>query len=366
MNLASVQANPSLSIIVPVRNGGEFFRQCLASLAQFAPSTAEVIVVIDGSDEASSFTARQFNVKVIQLAQNGGPARARNLGAQVATGEILFFLDADVAIEATTIHRVLTAFRTHAELDALIGSYDDAPGATNFLSQYKNLFHHYTHQTSSREASTFWGACGAIRRSVFFAMDGFDESYRVPCVEDIELGYRLKQAGYSIWLDHSVQVKHLKRWSALSLLKADFFYRALPWTELIWRDRQLVNDLNLQTASRVSVAAVYGLLAMLVLSYWWPDALTFAIGLVGLLLGLNAPVYQFFYQKRGFRFALAVIPWHWLYYGYSGLAFVLGSVRHWAQCWGVRPARRSAPFSHPSVYSASELPSLTTRDFVRR
>jgi hypothetical protein len=52
----------------------------------------------------------------------------------------------------------------------LIGSYDDAPGANNFLSQYKNLFHHYTHQTGSEEASTFWGACGAIRRDVF--LDG--------------------------------------------------------------------------------------------------------------------------------------------------------------------------------------------------
>jgi GT2 family glycosyltransferase len=144
-------------------------------------------------------------------------------------------------------------------LTALFGSYDDAPAATNFLSQYKNLFHHYVHQIANEEASTFWGACGAIRREVFLKLGGFDESYHQPCIEDIELGYRLKRAGYRIRLLKTLQVKHLKHWGVKSLLKTDFFQRALPWTELILRDRRLVNDLNLKTSSRVSVASIYGL-----------------------------------------------------------------------------------------------------------
>lgn len=71
-------------------------------------------------------------------------------------------------------------------------------------------------------------------------MGGFDESYRKPSIEDIELGYRLKQAGLKIRLCKALQVKHLKRWEVVSLLRADFFYRALPWTELILRDRQFM------------------------------------------------------------------------------------------------------------------------------
>lgn len=123
-----------------------------------------------------------------------------------------------------------TLFSRELDLAALIGSYDDAPGATNFLSQYRNLLHHYVHQTGNEEASTFWGACGAVRREVFLAMGGFDESYRQASIEDIELGYRLKRAGLKILLCKALQVKHLKRWEAGSLLKADFCYRALPWT----------------------------------------------------------------------------------------------------------------------------------------
>ena len=46
-----------------------------------------------------------------------------------------------------------------------------------------------------------------------------------------------------------------------------------------------------------------------------------------LLTGINASVYQFFISKRGILFTLGVLPWHWFYYFYSGLAFVIGILR---------------------------------------
>ena len=159
-------------------------------------------------------------------------------------------------------------------------------------------------------------------------MGGFDESYRQPSIEDIELGYRLKQAGYQIKLCKTLQVKHLKHWGVVSLLKADFFYRALPWTELILRDGKLINDLNLQLSSRVSVILAFGLLGALLGAWWWFGFLAVAFLLSVSLLALNAPVYRFFMRKRGIWFALQVIPWHWLYYLYSGLAFAIGTARY--------------------------------------
>lgn len=321
-------AQETISVIIPVHNGGENFRQCLSSLALAAPFPHEVIVVADGDTDASWQLAQDFGAKVIRVPVAGGPAKARNLGAKAAQGDILFFVDADVAIRPDTVGEVAIAFKQNPDLAALIGSYDDAPGTSNFLSQYRNLFHHYTHQTASEEASTFWGACGAIRREIFLSIGGFDESYRLPCVEDIELGYRLKQAGYRIRLHKTLQVKHLKRWGVISLLKADFFYRALPWTALILRERQLVNDLNLQVSSRISVVLVYALLAALVIACWWPGTLIAACGFSIALLVLNAPVYQFFLEKRGVAFAAKTVPWHWLYYFYCGLAFAIGFARH--------------------------------------
>jgi GT2 family glycosyltransferase len=333
----------SVSIVIPVHNGGENFRRCLASLKQYVPASTEVIVVVDGSTDQSCQLAEEFGAKVTQLAIAGGPAQARNLGAKIAAGDILFFVDADVTIRADTLAQVVAAFQKQPELAALIGSYDDAPGTDNFLSQYKNLFHHYTHQTGSEEASTFWGACGAIRRDVFLAIGGFDQAYRYPSVEDIELGYRLKKAGYSIRLCKQIQVKHLKCWRVGSLLRAEIFYRAVPWTELIWRDRQFNNDLNLSNSSRLSLLLTYALLIALIAAYWWLPALVIASAIGLALLFLNWSVYRFFYHKRGGWFALRVIPWHWFYFLYGGFAFALGSLRYWLR------KSRNTRFSQVSI-----------------
>jgi GT2 family glycosyltransferase len=328
-------ASVTVSVVIPVYRGGAAFERCLASLAAYLPAGTEVVIVVDGQDAASAQMAHHFRentdlaIKITELPRNYGPAYARNVGAQAARGDLLFFVDADVAILPHTMTELQRAFEQHPAIAALIGSYDDAPGSANFLSQYKNLLHHYTHQIARTEASTFWGACGAIRREVFLAIGGFDETYRDPCVEDIELGYRLKRSGYRIRLAKAVQVKHLKRWGVRSLLRAEIFYRAIPWTELIWRDRSFVSDLNLDTGSRLSVISVYGIFIGAIASLMWGQALFLVLLCSVVLCLLNAPVYRFLQAQRGLGFMLQSIPWHWLYYAYSGLGFVIGTSRYW-------------------------------------
>ncbi|PZD74211.1 Putative mycofactocin biosynthesis glycosyltransferase MftF [Acaryochloris thomasi RCC1774] len=324
-----------LSVIVPVHNGGDGFRRCLASLTEFAPPGTEIIVVADGESDSSWKLADEFGTRLIRLPESRGPAVARNSGAAVAEGDILFFVDADVVVHPDTMSKVLQAFEHNASLSALIGSYDDSPGASNFLSQYKNLFHHYNHQLGNEEASTFWGACGAIRRPIFEKVGGFDEKYRRPCIEDIELGYRLKRAGYQIGLEKDIQVKHLKCWKPFSLLRAEVFYRALPWTALLLEIKQespqdyakFTSDLNLRTSSQVSVVLVFAFLASIVIALFWPIIWLLTAALLCLVIGINIPVYHFFQKERGILFALQVIPWHIFYYFYSGLSFAIGNLR---------------------------------------
>jgi glycosyltransferase involved in cell wall biosynthesis len=321
------QTSPSrltISVILPVRDGGSNFRRCLSSLSGVLPPPAEIIVVADGDTDGSWRVAEEFGAKVLRTPEPQGPARARNLGARAAQGDILLFVDADVEMRPNAIQQIETAFSGDPDLTALFGSYDDEPGEDNFLSQYKNLFHHYVHQMSREEASTFWSGCGAIRRKVFMELGGFDESYRKPCIEDIELGYRLKQAGYQIRLFKGLQVKHLKRWDIKSLLKTDFFDRALPWTELILKHQNFVNDLNLRFSSRLSVLLTCGFIFVLIGGWWWHGFFAVACLMLLLLLAINAPLYHFFIRKRGFGFMIRAIPWHWFYYFYSGLAFAIG------------------------------------------
>ena len=337
MNLSPL----TVAVIVPVYNGGATFRASLGSLWRAVPPPDELIVVGDGDTDGSSQYAEAAGISVYRFPAPGGPGRARNLGASKAKSDILFFVDADVTVPENIISRVKEIFAQDAKVAAIIGSYDEQPKEPNFLSQYRNLLHHYVHQNGREEASTFWGACGAMRRDVFLTMGGFDETYIKPSIEDIELGYRLKRAGHTIRLCKSLQVKHWKRWTVVSMLQADFFQRALPWTQLIHRHRGFVNDLNIGVSGRTSVLLTGGLLGALLLSLWQPLLLVGAAVMGLMLFILNVRLYRFFLEKRGLRFAAQVIPWHWLYFLYSGVAFAIGTVLHLVGHG--RGLRRSAP-----------------------
>jgi GT2 family glycosyltransferase len=259
----------TISIVIPVYNSADQLRSCLEHLRDSTFTDFETIVVNDGSTDDSAGVAQEFGATVISTGRRSGPAYARNLGASKASGDILFFIDADVCVYPHTVARVHANFRQDSELSAVIGSYDDLPESQDFLSLYRNLMHCYVHHQSRRDACTFWSGCGAMRKSVFQEYSGFDESYDRPAIEDIELGYRMRRDGRKMMLDTSILVKHLKRWSFFNLVKTDIMDRGIPWTELILRDRFLPNDLNLQLSQRVSVALVFLLLGVAAAAAWY-------------------------------------------------------------------------------------------------
>src|SRR5262249_48591353 len=156
----------------------------------------------------------------------------------------------DVCAHPDTLARVTAAFAAEGAPEALFGSYDTSPGAANLISQYKNLLHHYVHQRAPDEAETFWSGCGAIRRDLFLAAGGFDEAYARPCIEDIELGARLRRAGRRIVVRKDVQVTHLKRWDLWGLVRSDVWDRGVPWTELALREGRFPAVLNLEASQR--------------------------------------------------------------------------------------------------------------------
>ena len=252
----------AISVVIPACNAGQHLATCLDALSSGARIPFETIVVDDGSTDDTAEIARSFNTTVLSTLRKSGPALARNLGAQAAAGDVIFFLDADVRVANDTILKIHEHFENDPALDALIGSYDNRPASKDFLSQYRNLMHAYVHQTGAETASTFWSGCGAIRRDVFAEHTGFNEAYARPAIEDIELGYRLIMAKRKILLDRRLQVTHLKRWSFWGLVKTDIVDRGIPWTELIFRHKFLPNDLNLQLSQRVSVALVFMLVAL--------------------------------------------------------------------------------------------------------
>src|SRR4051794_26576424 len=118
---------PAVSVIVPVRAGGDHIVRCLHALRASLTRPCEIIVVADGANPDDQAIAQEAGARVICTETAAGPARARNLGARVARGEILLFVDADVLVRPDTIGRLSAALHADEDLVAAFGSYDDTP-----------------------------------------------------------------------------------------------------------------------------------------------------------------------------------------------------------------------------------------------
>jgi glycosyltransferase involved in cell wall biosynthesis len=246
-----------ITIVIPFYNAASTLGACLNAVFGSDFTHFECVLVDDGSTDSSLEIAAQYPARVVRTPKGqSGPGAARNLGAKEAASPLILFLDADVCIHRDAMRKILDLFREEPGLTAVIGSYDRSPGDPGFLSQYRNLLHAFYHSTGKREASTFWGGCGAIRRDVFLAAGGFSDSYGRPSIEDIELGYRLKRDGHRLLLDPSIRVKHLKKWTLWGMIRTDVLDRGIPWTELILRDKRMPDDLNIQKSQRLSVTLV--------------------------------------------------------------------------------------------------------------
>ena len=322
--MISQKKDKPVSVIMPVYNGVEFMRQSLPPLMTMLQKheVLEVIVVDDSSTDNSAAFASKVGARVIPSGGRLGPGAARNMAAKVAEGEILWFVDADVVVHADSARKLCEGFSDESVV-AVFGSYDDQPPAQNFLSQYKNLVHHYYHSKAGTEASTFWSGCGGILREVFLNNNGFDmELFKHPSIEDIELGYRLIDDGGKIYLAPELKCTHLKEWRLWNLLHTEVIRRALPWSRLMLARGSIDNALNVSTSERMrAVIAILffgSILCFLAGLISWYVALL----LVVMVLISNWTLFRLFYNRRGLLFSVAALLFHQLYYLYSSGAFV--------------------------------------------
>ena len=107
---------PLVSVVIASYNAGPFLERSLQSLRASTVLPLEVIVVDDCSTDNSAVRAREMGATVLRTAVNGGPARARNLGAQSAQGDILLFIDSDVCVHPDTVSLVQDALEADAAI----------------------------------------------------------------------------------------------------------------------------------------------------------------------------------------------------------------------------------------------------------
>jgi len=327
---------PRISVIVPAHRAGHQLDVTLPALIRstLPRQDWELIVVDDASGDDTSAVAARFADVVIRLPGSPhGPAYARNRGFEVSRGQVLLFIDADVRVSGDTLTHFLEAFDADPDLASVFGSYDATPTDPGFVSQYRNLAHHYVHQQNGGEAMTFWAGLGAIRAPVFAEAGGFDEwHYHRPQIEDIELGRRIQRLGRRIVLRPDIQATHLKRWTLTGMFRTDFSHRGVPWMWLMLKEgsRREHVTLNLQLRERVCTALTFGGVALLpVAAALRAPMLALAAGLALVLtVVLNISLYRFFRRARGWWFALRAIPLHLAYYLINGCSVLWGAAIH--------------------------------------
>ena len=327
--------SPELTVVMPVLNGRELLPRSVGALeaSTLERNRWELLVVDDGSTDDSAGWARGRGHRVVQVPDGPrGPAYARNLGAEDARGGVLAFVDADVCVHQDALGRMLSVLDDHGEVGAVFGSYDDAPPDPGFPSQYRNLYHRWVHLRGAGEAETFWAGCGAVRAPVFAEVGGFDHRrFPRPQIEDIELGYRIRDAGWRILLDPSIQGTHLKRWTAPAMVRTDLLDRGVPWMRLLLADPR-PDALNVNRGERLRVALVGLSVLCLAAAAATARAGWLAAAAVLLLTNVasNAGLYRWLADRRGWWFALRAVPFNLLYYGIAGLSVILAWAGHLA------------------------------------
>lgn len=323
------------TVIIPFHKNLRQLRQSLSAARRSMPDV-EIIIAADGPLDDCRPLAGECNARVIDVPDGPrGPAVARNRAASVAAGEILVFIDADVVVAPDALPGMIQLLEHDRSIAGVFGSYDSSPAETNFMSQYKNLSHSYIHHVGNQEAATFWAGLGAVRADVFRDVGGFDERFRRPSVEDIELGYRISRLGYRLRLDPRFHCCHLKRWTLWGSIVTDVSARGIPWAQLIQKFRAFNNDLNTRLELRLSVVLAYVLLASLlaiVLTPWATAGV--AIAALG-LIALNYKYYRWFVRERGVIFGLRVFPAHVIHHLCNGLSFGVGTALFLAGRFGI-------------------------------
>jgi hypothetical protein len=331
----------SSSVIIPATDDPDTLDRCLAAIERAVHPPDEVIVVDGPSGD--------------------GPAAARNAGVVRASGGILIFVDADVEVHDDAFARIHAAFARDSDLVAIFGSYDAAPSAHGVVSTFRNLLHHYVHQSADRDATTFWAGLGAVRRDAFVAVDGFDEvRFKDPSVEDIELGLRLAAAGGCIKLDPDIQGTHLKRWGLRSMVTTDVCRRGTPWTALVLDHGASAARLNLRGRPLAAAALFTASIGALLLG-----RPRLAAPLASGYLILNARFYRLALRSGGVRDAVAGVALLAVHNAAALASIPLGVVS-----FGKHRLRRRRPPQtaavRPETPSGDVLPLRASRRFARR
>jgi peptidoglycan/xylan/chitin deacetylase (PgdA/CDA1 family)/GT2 family glycosyltransferase len=276
----SPQGLPFVSVVIPAYNEEDYLPLCLESIRkQDYAGDYEVIVVDNASTDNTAQIARDWGVNVVYESKRS-PACARQKGAEVATGKIIAFIDADTRAPAHWLSTTVWRFLCEPEMVAITGpyAYSDAGKFTRITSYVGNFLSIITDQLFRkvfRKGGALWGCNFAVRHSALLEVGGFDTSIKF-YGEEYELSLRLKKAGKGCIMPRLFVLTSARRLKRIGIVNqywnwmVDYFtvlfwYTPIPenlenWPSKAWQTVMAGLSWQRVRASWVYVALFFGLL----------------------------------------------------------------------------------------------------------
>ena len=239
-----------ISVIIPFYNSDKTLKECLDSVFNNKLNDFEVIAVSDKSIDNSISIAKNYNCKIIELEENKGPAFARNTGANSASGDILFFLDADCVVKNDALINIDKIFK-NKEINVIQGVYSHKPNYKSIPTQYQQSFycyfawHEYLNYTDN-----LISMCFAIKKKTFIECEGFNTKIKNATAEDDEFGYTLTENGHKILILRELTVEHRVEYSISKFITRNFRMYVDVMKTFI-RNKTYVNKINQKNYSNV-------------------------------------------------------------------------------------------------------------------
>jgi len=191
-----------ISVIIPAHNEQNYLPRTLEALSRQKYQWFEVIVVANGCADATAEAARGRCHRLIVLSQKSLGV-ARNLGARMAKGDLLLFLDADTELEPMTLRVIAEQFSPADAAGTIKGRPDSPNAAYRLVYALKNFFHRSALHCGSSGVILCW-------RKDFLRIGGFDEGLEVR--ENSELIWRLKRFGRYKYLGEVTATTSMRRY----------------------------------------------------------------------------------------------------------------------------------------------------------
>ena len=234
--LAVAGGHPRVSVVICTYNGAATLAETCAAVQRLAYPGVEVIVVDDGSTDASAAIAAAHGFRVIST-ENEGLSCARNTGALAAGGDIVAYLDDDAAPDPHWLHHAVAAFEQDGVV-AVGGPNLAVPGDGLVADAVAIAPGNPSHVLlDDRIAEHIPGCNSLFRRDALIAIGGFDPRFRT-AGDDVDVCWRLQEHGGTIAFAPAAVVLHHRRGSLAGYLRQQRGYgRAEAMLERKWPDR---------------------------------------------------------------------------------------------------------------------------------